>query len=178
MHRNTYASTSAWFGTTCDIVVFKQYMPLKLVTHGIKLWSLACSITKYVLNLEVYVGAANEVIVALPSHACGSRVGVVARLTQGWKNRNHTVVMDNFFSSPMLFNDLLTRGFYAVGTIWQSKLGYPFGLNVPAKDVQRRTLQIHMHRDKKMCAIQWMDTKGVHFLSTSADPVKWYGMEV
>jgi hypothetical protein len=40
---------------------FKQYLPLKPVAHGIKVWCLACSRSKYVLNWEVYVGAANEV---------------------------------------------------------------------------------------------------------------------
>ena len=62
---------------------FKQCMPLKPVTHGIKVWCLARFVTKYILNLEVYVEAANEAIVALPPHAYGSGVGVVARLTQG-----------------------------------------------------------------------------------------------
>ena len=41
---------------------FKQYMKLKPVSHGIKIWCLACNVMNFVLNLEVYVGAANEAI--------------------------------------------------------------------------------------------------------------------
>ena len=35
-----------------------------------------------------------------------------------------------------------------------------------------------MHMDKNMCANHWMDTKGMHFLSTNADPIRCYGMQV
>jgi hypothetical protein len=49
-------------------------------------------------------------------HDCSAGVGVVTRLTQGWEHQNYTVVTDNYFTSSMLFEDLLRRGFYAVGT--------------------------------------------------------------
>jgi len=37
--------------------VFKQYMPRKLIKHGIKLWVLYCLDTKYILRLKFYAGA-------------------------------------------------------------------------------------------------------------------------
>lgn len=157
----------AYNGRYCS---FKQYMPLKPVSHGIKIWCLACSVTKFVLNLEVYVGSANEAIQGLPQHACGSGAGVVTRLTSGWENMWHTVVMDNFFSSPMLFEDLRKRGFYAIGTIRQGRIGYPSSLNFPTKGV-RGSLEVRMLWEREMAAIHWCDTKGVHFLSSKADPV-------
>jgi hypothetical protein len=48
----------AYNGQYCS---FKQYLPLKPTTHGIKVWCLACSKSKFILNWEVYVGAANEI---------------------------------------------------------------------------------------------------------------------
>lgn len=167
-------SMVAYNGKYCS---FKQYMPMKPISHGIKLWCLACSVTKFVLNLEVYVGTANEVLTGLPQHACGSGAGVVSRLTTGWEHMWYTVVMDNFFSSPMLFEDLLTRGFYAVGTIRSLRTGFPTSLSLPTNGV-RGALEVRVHRDKHMAAIHWHDTKGVTFLSTAADPVKRYGMDV
>ena len=85
--------------------------------HGIKIWCLACSVTKFILNLEVYVGSANESIEGLESHIFGSVAGVVARWTMRWEGSWHTIVMDNFFTSPLLFEDLLCKGFYAIGTM-------------------------------------------------------------
>ena len=64
---------------------FKQYLPLKPVTHGIKIWCLACSVTKFVLNLEVYVSSVNECIEGLESHICGLGTGIVICLTIGWE---------------------------------------------------------------------------------------------
>ena len=149
---------------------FKQYLPLKPITHGIKVWCLCCSVTKYVLNFEVYVGAANEVITGLPQHACGAGAGVVSRLTNGWEGKWYTIAMDNYFTSPMLFENLLNRGFYAVGTARQGRVGFPRSLCVPEK-TPRGSLEIRVHRDREMAAIHWQDTKGVSFLSTAADPM-------
>jgi hypothetical protein len=120
---------------------FKQYLPLKPITHGIKVWCLACSQSKYILNWEVYVEAANEVAKGLEVHECGTGAGVVSRLTKGWKNRNYTLVTDNYFTSPMLYEDLLKRGFYAVGTVRQGRVGYPSSLHLPKKG-KRGSLQI------------------------------------
>jgi hypothetical protein len=50
-------SMVAYNGKFC---AFKQYLPLKPITHGIKVWCLCCSRIKYILNWEVYVGAENE----------------------------------------------------------------------------------------------------------------------
>ena len=86
---------------------FKQYLPLKPVNHRIKIWCLACLVSKFVLNLEVYIGSTNECIQGLSSHACDSGAGVVTRLTCGWENKWYTVVMDNYFTLPLLFDDLL-----------------------------------------------------------------------
>ena len=66
---------------------FKQYLLLKSITHGIKVWYLCCFVTKYILNWEVYVGTKNEAVTNLPQHACGSSAGVVTKLTMGWEGR-------------------------------------------------------------------------------------------
>ena len=56
-------------------------MPLKPMMHGIKLWYLACSKSKYVfMNLEVYIGKTNEAILELPKHAYGSGAALASHL--------------------------------------------------------------------------------------------------
>ena len=149
---------------------FKQYLPLKLVSHKIKIWCLAYSVSKFMLNFEVYIGSANECIQGLPFHACGSSVGVVTHLTHGWENKWYTVVMDNFFTLPLLFDDLIRRGFYAIETARQKKIGFPSSMKIPDKGT-RGALHIRMHRDKHLVATHWLDTKGVFFLSTSTNPI-------
>lgn len=50
-------SMVAYNGRYCG---FKQYMLARPIKHGIKIWALYCSTTKYVLKLEVYIGANGE----------------------------------------------------------------------------------------------------------------------
>jgi hypothetical protein len=149
------------------LCAFKQYLPLKPITHGIKVWCLCYSKTKYILNWEVYVGVENKKILNLPNHACGSRASIVSRLMKGWEGKWYTIVMDNFFSSPMLFEDLPKQQFYAIGTARQGCIGFPSSLNAPEKE-KRDTLQVRVYKEWKMAAIHWQDVKGVHFL----DPVQ------
>ena len=80
----------------------KQYMPLKPVKRGFKLWVLACVgelLHGFALQFQLYTGAAE-----------GSEKGLGARvvkdLTALYQNMWHVVAMDNFFSSPKLMADL------------------------------------------------------------------------
>ena len=67
---------------------FKQYLPLKLITHGIKLWVLTDSLSKFVWNMEMYVGVDNENrVVDVQSHLMDMGATVVTRLTAGMKGQ-------------------------------------------------------------------------------------------
>lgn len=44
----------AYNGTYCSFV---QYLPLKPISHGIKVWAACDGVTKYMFSLEVYVGS-------------------------------------------------------------------------------------------------------------------------
>ena len=164
----------AYNGRYCN---FKQFMPMKPVTHGIKLWTMACVVTKIVLRLQRYVEAWNEGFLSVPIHTCGSGVGVEPTLTKEMGNKHYMVVMDNFFTNPMLFDDFLKRRFYAVETICLGRLGYLSSMNMLAKGVCR-AMQVHMHRGMEMDALHWHDTKGMYFLSTTTNPVQLYGVDV
>lgn len=129
-----------------------QYLPLEPVTHGIKIRCITCLITKFVLNLEVSVDAANEALANLPQHACGIGARVVTRLLAGWENCWHTVVIDNFFTSPMFFEDMMKQGFYGIGTARQGRVDFLTSLNLPKKGT-RSTLEIRMHKDRQLYAI-------------------------
>ena len=50
-------------------------------------------------------------------HACGSGARVVTNLTTRMEKEYYIVVLDNFFTNSMLFNDLLKYNFYSVGKI-------------------------------------------------------------
>ena len=66
--------------------------------------------TGYILKFEVYTGARD-----LPNDK-GATYHVVMRLLSDHLDQGHCVFMDNFYSSSMLFSDLLVRSTDAVGT--------------------------------------------------------------
>ena len=49
------------------------------------------------------------------------------------KHKNHFIYCDNFFTSPSLFKELLEKGTYACGTVWQNSKGFPSDLKVYRK---------------------------------------------
>ena len=101
----------------------KQYLPKKPVKRGFKVWVMADSENGYFLDVQVYVGrecCGNE------EKGLGKRV--VLKLTEPLAGRHHHVFCDNFFSSPSLFIELLSRGTYACGTVHLHRKGLPIEL--------------------------------------------------
>lgn len=102
---------------------YRQYLPAKPCKFGIKVWEMADSTNGYVYQLQVYSGKTDE----------GREVGLAARvvndLTRILVGKNHHVYMDNYFTSPELYKQLLTDGIYACGTCRPNRKGWPDGLH-------------------------------------------------
>jgi hypothetical protein len=84
-------------------------------------------------------------------------------------NMHYTMACDNYFTSPALFQELLQRGMYAIGTVRGYRVGFPKSLNVGDNEV-RGTMHFKVHRDRFMSATLWVDCKDMAFLSTAANP--------
>jgi hypothetical protein len=63
--------------------------------------------------------------VEVPSTQGGAAYVVVMKLLQGLEEKGHSVVMDNFFCSIPLFQDLASKGIYATGTVRANRIGLP-----------------------------------------------------
>ena len=98
----------------------KQYMPQKPVKRGIKVWVRADSHNGYFSQFEVYQGKGSN---TTPEFGLGG--SVVRTLTRPLVGKHHHIFMDNFFTSPALFMDLLQDGIYACGTVRTNRRGFP-----------------------------------------------------
>ena len=96
----------------------KQFMPMKPVKRGIKVWALADSHNGYFHKFQVYTGKEGS-----GEKQLGQRV--VKDLTQHLKGRNHHVFFDNFFTSEKLLCDLAEDDIYARGTARKDRRGFP-----------------------------------------------------
>jgi hypothetical protein len=93
---------------------FKQYLLAKPTKFGVKVWERARPKTGYVHEFQIYVGKPE-----------GQRGRVSEDLTSSIKNKNHHIYMDNYFSSPKLFEDLLKDGIYCCGMVRSNRKGLP-----------------------------------------------------
>jgi hypothetical protein len=92
----------------------RQYMPKRPEKWGIKFWVLADSVSKFIYCFEIYCGKNLEAEITVEgTHGqAGSAYGVVMKLLRGLEKKGHCVVMDNFFCSIPLFEDLMKKGIY------------------------------------------------------------------
>lgn len=83
------------------------------------------------------------------------------------------VVMDNFFSSCSLFENLLNRNTFACGTVRSSSKGLPTFMRKNKKnDKSMARGEFQFGVNNKTAAVKWMDRKPVCFLSSVHNPRK------
>lgn len=155
---------------------FKQYIPTKATRTGFKVWMLVDRATNYVCALDVFTGRKGD------EKRPGAAAAVVLQLVSRLRPlSNHVVSVDNYFSSVTLFEQLLERGFYAVGTTKTNRKHFPKELPVEVEEKERGEWVWRQKQNSPLVATSWMDKKPVHFLCTCADAVhttsvkRWIG---
>ncbi len=145
---------------------FKQYLPAKPTKFGIKVWVRADSHNGYVHQFQVYTGAVDNV--GNRQREEGLRARVVKDLTMGLAGKNHHVYMDNYFTSPKLFEDLLSNNIFACGTVRVNRKGFPPSLK--AKNVIKQRGESKILQKEGTVAVAWRDKRIVNFLATNENP--------
>ena len=101
-------------------VIFRQYILKKRKRFGIKIYKL-CDESGYTYDMTVYLGrdshSATDDMTA--THA------TVRHLTSRIEGLGHKIFMDNFFSSPRLFDDLDRRKINSCGTVRPNRRDMP-----------------------------------------------------
>ena len=98
----------------------KQYMPMKPIKRGIKVWTLADK-NGFFCRVQVYTGKKKDV-----EHSLGNRV--VKDLTEDLQGCWRHVFFDSFFTSRQLLCDLESKGIYGCGTARKDRKGFPADL--------------------------------------------------
>ena len=90
---------------------------------------------------------------------------VVLKLLEGLENRGHHVYMDNYYSSPSLFQHLRRLGFGACGTVSTNRRGVPEEIKAKLQKGEVVSKMI----DNDVMALKWMDKRPVAMLTTVHD---------
>ena len=135
---------------------FKRYVPTKRRRFGVKLFMLCDCDTKFVLNVIVYTGVETEIDTHPEIGLSGS---VVLSLMENYLEKNHTLFVDNWFSSPSLFERLLEQKTKVCGTVRKNRGEMPaFGKLTKGQQICQTT--------GELLALKWMDKREVHMLTT------------
>jgi hypothetical protein len=114
-------------GTYCPLW---QYMPQKPQKWSIKVWCLACLVTKFVWNFTIYCGKEEVTSIVEPIARGELKLAhkIVIELSRDIEGKWHVIAMDNFFISVGLFKELVENAIYTTGTLRSNRIGIPSAL--------------------------------------------------
>jgi len=87
----------------------------------------------------------------------------VTELTREIEGRGHKLHMDNFFSSPELFDDLASKQIYCCGTVRPNRRGMPQDLRPKTTKLKRGDNRVRTGAD--LTAILWRDKRDLCILT-------------
>ena len=90
---------------------------------------------------------------------------MVLKLLEGVENRGHHVYMDNFCSSPALFQDLWCLGFGTCGTVRMNWRSVPEEMKAKLQKGKTTTKVV----DDNLMTLKWQDKRLVVMLTTVHD---------
>ena len=138
-------------------LAFKQYIPSKRHRFGIKSFELVDCETKFVLDFIVYTGSNTECQITSELGLSGS---IVLEMMRPYLNKGHHLYVDNWYTSPTLFELLHRNKTGACGTVRKNRKGLP-----PLTIKLKRGESQYSHTNI-LLALKWQDKREVHMLST------------
>ena len=149
-------------------VSFKCYNPNKPEKFHVKLYEVCCAKTGMLVNLEIYAG--KQQVTSIKG-ACYDQV--MRLLDPLFLDQGYRIFMDNYYSAPVLFLDLLKRLTAACGTLRKNRTGVPQQIKTAKLDKGDR-LVMHLPKSfdedtARLHIVLWKDKRDVLLLSSAHD---------
>ncbi|XP_054281132.1 piggyBac transposable element-derived protein 4-like [Macrosteles quadrilineatus] len=149
---------------------YVQFNPKKRARFGIKFYKCCESGSAYCSKFKIYTGAEVKENVPVEEGSGDSTQeeklltseAIVVEMTKDLAGKGHTLTIDNWYSSPLLFYRLKQIGFNVIGTAnwWRSNMPESF------KEGKLKLGDYETAYSHDMLAVRWQDKKQVCILST------------
>jgi len=113
----------------------------------------------YTCDMNVYLGKVRQ---RAAQHLTATRA-TVTNLTRGVEGFSHKLYMDNFFSSPDLYDDLAQKKNFCCGTVRLHRKGMPKDLKPNTLTLKRGDIRVRTRGD--LTAVVWKDKRDVCLLT-------------
>ena len=148
-------------------VNYLQYMPLKPIKRGIKIFIRCDSETGYMNQFDVYLGKAGED----DASENGFCFDIVDKLTKPIRYKYHRVFFDNYYTSIPILVHLHKHGIYSCGTLRGNKRLQPPEVKQAKKSWKRgRYITFQDSKLPVLTCTAWKDVKLVRMASTMSKP--------
>lgn len=153
-------------------VKFRCYNPNKPAKFHMKLFEVTDAKTGYILGFDVYSGKNNgksvtrcALNVKLFDKTCGQTTKVVIGLMDRSRllDKGHHVYMDNYYTSPELFEELHGRETFACGTVRGNRKNLPIAVTGPKFKTVGDCV---FRRNRALLCFKWHEKKDVTMLTT------------
>ncbi|XP_023704971.1 piggyBac transposable element-derived protein 4-like [Cryptotermes secundus] len=144
-------------------VIFHQYIPKKSQRFGIKIYKL-CDFLGYTYDMTVYLGKQRQLAI----EEITSTHGIVLQLIQRIEGLGHKIYMDNYFSSPALFDDPLDRKINSCRTVRNDRRGMP--QEIRPKSMKLKKGDIVTRVKGHLSVVHWKDKREVYVLMNMHPP--------
>lgn len=142
---------------------FKQFNRNKRARFGIKLYQTCESKTGYSYNIKVYIGKKGN------DSYIDKRIGISGQVVKDMLldlgGQGRTLYIDNWYSSPSLFYQLLNEKTNVCGTVRLNRRYLP---KINTKCIKKGEMKVF--HTPKLCLIAWHDKKIVSMLTTKHAP--------
>ena len=127
-----------------------HYIPKKHKRFGIKIYKL-CDSLGYTYDMSMYLGKQRQNATAQITATHGTVLQVIRRVD----GLGHKIFMDNYFTSPTLFDDLFQRKINVCGTVRHDRRGMPRDIGPKSLKMKRGDIATQVRGTLR--AVRWKD---------------------
>ena len=141
-----------------------MYIPSKRHRFGFKIYVLCDCKSGYILDIILYTGEQTEIG---DTSSLGVAGATVVEMMERYLGRGHALYTDNFYTSPLLSEELLKYDTYLCGTTRRNRKHMP-KLKEP---LARKEVIFVQEKSKKVMVSTWQDKREVNMLTTAHNPI-------